>query len=130
MRNIDFKKYERFSPLTLRISLGILFLFFGIDKLINPNSWIGWVPRWIWGVMDIDFFILSQGILEALIGALLVGGLFTRIVAAIASILMLLIIVSIGFNDIAIRDIGLLGASLSLILLGGGELSVDNSLRK
>lgn len=89
-----------------------------------------WVPSWIWRAVNIDIFLLSQGILEALIGGFLICGLFTRIVAAIASILIFLIIVSIGFNEIAIRDIGLLGACIALILLGSGELSVDHYLRK
>jgi uncharacterized membrane protein YphA (DoxX/SURF4 family) len=122
----------KYSFLVLRIGLGIVFLWFGIDKIINPLNWAGWVPEGIRPLIPFDdeVHMAIQGVVEGALGALMVAGLFTRIVGIISSAVLLAIIIAIGLNDIAGRDIGLLGGALALAMGGGGELSLDYLIRR
>ena len=118
----------KYSFLALRIGLGIVFLWFGIDKIVNPMNWAGWVPEGVRSIIPLEdeVHMAIQGVVEAALGALMVLGLFTKVVGAISAAILLAIIIAIGLNDIAGRDIGLLGGALALALGGGGELSLDN----
>ena len=57
-----------------------------------------------------------MGIVELILGTLLIIGLYTRIVAFIMAIHLALVVASLGFNEIAARDIGLLSIALYLSL--------------
>ena len=37
--------------------------------------------------------------------------------------------VSLGFNDVTVRDFGLFMMAVSLIISGAGELSLDNKIK-
>ena len=41
---IELKKYQKYAPLVLRIGLSLVFLWFGISQLVNPESFLGYVP--------------------------------------------------------------------------------------
>ena len=38
------KNLEKYSKPILRISLSLLFLYFGYQQIISPEDWIGFVP--------------------------------------------------------------------------------------
>lgn len=120
---------KNYVQLILRIGLGIVFFWFGIDKFINPEFWMSFIPLWLKLPISFELFIYIQGIIEAIIGLLIIIGLFTKIASSIAAIILIVIIASIGFNDISIRDFGLLSIAISLIFLKP-SLSIDNILNK
>lgn len=109
------------SYFILRLGLAFVFLWFGTDKLIHPNYWINaWIPQWVFNLLNsFSFktlnFIYIQGIFEITIGLGLALNVFTRIFALLASLFLLLIILSIGINEVIIRDIGLLSGLLAII---------------
>ena len=74
--------------------------------------------------------MLLNGIFEVVFGTLLVIGLFTRIVAFLFFLHTLVIMFSLGYNDISIRDFGLALASLSVYLYGGDKWCLDRKLKK
>ena len=138
----------------LRVSLGLVFLVFGVDKFIRPEYWIGWVPEWMINMIsfNINYFMYFQGVVETVLGIFLIIGLFTRISSFLSGGILLLIIINFVFNptsinhftqlhidkhifplllnEIMLRDLGLLAIAASLFLLGGGKGSVDNYINK
>ena len=142
---IENKKY---STDIVRIALSIVFLWFGVNQLINPESFLGYVPQWLYphapqmmhehpfqfmhGIpsVQVHAIIMSNGVIETIFGALLLVGYFTRIVAFLLALHLFGIAFSLGYNDIAIRDFGLALATASLIFSGSGEISLDKKLKR
>lgn len=127
-----FTKNKDYSIFIIRIGLALVLLWFGIDEIINPENWFGYVPAWIVSILpfSLKLFIISNGIFEILIGALLLIGFKTRIIAFISALHLLSITLSVGYNDIAIRDFGLTLMAVSLIFSGSGILSLNNKIKK
>ena len=125
---------EAVAPLVLRLALGAVFLVFGFWKASSPVDWIifapDWLPSLLEGVTSIDTFgfLKLVGFAEGILGVQLLLGLFTRTTAALCSLGLLAILFHIGLDQIGIRDIGLLGASVALSLSGGGPWSADRWL--
>lgn len=113
----------RYSNLFLRFGLVIVFVWFGVDKFMHPDYWLNaWVPQGILafvektGITGRDFIYLN-GIFEVLVGASLLTNVFIRWFS-FAAALFLVTILSFhlrGFNEVIVRDIGLLGGFLALI---------------
>lgn len=107
----------------LRLGLGAVLLVFGVSKLADPVGWLGYLPPWLAGVLPIapQQFFVGVGVLEAVLGALLVTGYALRVVALLAALYLLSVIVAVGANEIAVRDFGLLMALLALSVLARGD---------
>lgn len=115
------------AHLALRLGLAFVFLWFGIDKFINPTYWLNaWVPPGLVsflgtiGLSGVEFMYLN-GIFEVLVGISLVSGMFLRFFAgagllflAVASIVITL--TTGTFSEILVRDVGLLGGLAALVL--------------
>ena len=134
------KKGKRYSPalyvpVLARYGVGIVFFIFGIDQLVRPGTWIAWVPNSIinfatnFGASDIHF-IYFNGLFDLIVGFLLLAGLFVRAVALIGALHIAGIIFSLGYNDISVRDFGLLLVLISVFLNGPDELCLDKKLMK
>lgn len=105
------KSFLRHLPL---LGLVIVFVWFGIDKFLNPMLWIGWQPAWMEGFLGQtkDFWNQFFGVAEIVMAMLLVFPK-TRFIGGLAMSAYLLPIIQIGWpGDIAVRDIGLLSVSL------------------
>ena len=68
--------------------------------------------------------------MEIIIGTLLLIGLFTRIISGIAAFYMSGVMAAVGYNDIAVRDVGIMLATVSLFLSGGEKWCLDLQLRE
>lgn len=134
MGNINdfFIKNKHYSTPIIRVSLALVLLWFGIDEIINPENWFGYIPSWLTQILpsDIGTFIIINGIFEIIAGFLLLIGLHTRVIAFIAALHLLSITIAVGYNDIAVRDFGLAMMAVSLIFSGAGILSLDNKKDK
>ncbi len=111
--------------LLLRVGLGGVFLWFGIDKFIHPGIWVHYIPSWFPMLIPVSIFVLLMGIVETLVGLMLLAGFYTRIAAVIAALMLIPIMMSLGYNEIGVRDFGLFLLALGLSFLGAGELSID-----
>ena len=116
----------------IRLGLGFVFFWFGIDKFIDPGLWIGWIPDSILSFVPIfpGTFIFLLGIVETILGILLIFGVLVRIVAFVSALHLLAIIFSLGFNDIVVRDIGLLTMALALAIEKKHSFCLDSFMRK
>lgn len=113
------------SNLFLRLGLAFVFLWFGIDKLINPEYWINaWIPLWFQGILT-SFgvsnlnFIHINGIFEIIIGLGFLFNLFVKLFAFLTILFFLFVIFSFGLNEVVVRDVGLIGAALALLFWNG-----------
>lgn len=111
----------KYSNLILRISLAVVFFWFGIDKFFHPDYWVNaWVPQSIasfaanFKIRPIDIIYIS-GVFEVLVGISLATNIFIVCFSSLAVLFMANIMLFNGFSEILVRDIGLIGAFLSLI---------------
>ena len=105
----------------LTAGLVFVFGFFGVDKFVHPEVWIGWIPLWMEGLLGLtrDTWLSIIGFTEAFFAVLLLVPvrLVRKIGAALIAIHLIGILTQVGWNDIGIRDIGLLSASAALLCL-------------
>lgn len=122
------EKQKKYVSLLLRLGLGVIFFWFGLTKFTNIESWYSFIPPWLESLLPIsvNIFLYSQGVIETLIGLLLILGIYVRKSAFLAALILITIIFTLGFNDLALRDFGLLMISICLMMLGEGEVSLLN----
>lgn len=120
---------QRYAQLSLRLGVGLVFLVFGLDKFrseeVQLASWADWVPGWFSTLIggQVKGFISLLGVFEVLVGLTFLTG-YVLFWAALLSSLFLLATVLLSTSGLffgkvepsTIRDIGLLGGTLSLML--------------
>ena len=119
---------KNYSTVILRLGLGIVLLWFGISTVSNTEQWSQLIPNWF--PITATTTVLINGIYEIILGALLILGLFTRVVALLFAINLIMIISFLGYGPSATRDFGLLFAAISLAMSGSKILSLDNIIFK
>jgi uncharacterized membrane protein YphA (DoxX/SURF4 family) len=139
-------KYKECAPSVLRIGIALVVLWFGINQLINPQSFLGYVPQWFSShsaqlvhehplqllhslPLTPHILIMGNGILEVIFGIFLLLGLFTRISSLIVSLHLFIIALGLGYNDIMIRDLGLAIAAFSIFLYGNDAWCLNDKIR-
>jgi uncharacterized membrane protein YphA (DoxX/SURF4 family) len=120
---------QRYAQLSLRLGVGVVFLIFGLDKFRSEQaqfaSWADWVPGWFSLLIGgrVKGFIYVLGIFEVLVGLAFLTGYLLFWAALLSSVFLLATVLlstsGLFFGKIdqsTIRDIGLLGGTLSLML--------------
>lgn len=115
--------------LIIRLGIGAVFLFHGIQKLSNMEMTV-----MFFGTIGIGaFFTWVVALVETIGGIALIFGLFTKPFAFLFAIIMLVAIFkvkwSLGFMAFEL-DFVLLIASLGLVTAGGGSYSLERLLPK
>jgi hypothetical protein len=115
------------SEWALRLSLGVMYLYSGVDIVRHPSSWtwaIRSLPTWIYGpitIFGVENFLYLQGIVEILFGVVLLGWFVSKAivkyVGLVSALEMAAIVILVGIDAVTFRDIGLIGAGLALFLL-------------
>lgn len=117
---------EKHSSLILRIGLGMSFLFLGVNKIAKPEIWVGWIPLQLKPLIpDVNQFLVFNGVMEVVAAFMLIFGIYTKVASVAVSAFLLAILLFFGADDITSRDIGLLAMAITIVVLGPGELSVD-----
>ncbi|MEY2703448.1 MAG: hypothetical protein RLY43_2087 [Bacteroidota bacterium] len=127
-----FSNFKKYVPLILRIGIGGAMIYLALyEKIFNPNlselivrgfELQNVVP------VSVEMWVLSAGIIEFVIGLMLILGMFTRIVSAIAFVVLSLSFFYFG-EDVA-SHITLFGILAVLFITEGGKISVDKFLSK
>jgi uncharacterized membrane protein YphA (DoxX/SURF4 family) len=105
------------APAAARILLGLVFAWFGYHELLQPGQWTQYVPVISESSSLAIIAVLAHGWVLLVLGAALVAGIAPRAAAAIASVLMLEIVIALmatGLSDTALRDVGVLGLAVCL----------------
>jgi uncharacterized membrane protein YphA (DoxX/SURF4 family) len=105
------------APTAGRILLGVVFFWFGYHELVQPGGWTQYVPVVNESSSLAVILVLAHGWVLFVLAAALVAGIAPRAAAAIASVLLLEIVISLavtGVSDTALRDLGVLGLAVCL----------------
>jgi uncharacterized membrane protein YphA (DoxX/SURF4 family) len=105
------------APAAGRILLGVVFAWFGYHELLQPGQWTQYVPVIPESSSLAIILVLVHGWVLLVLAAALVAGIAPRAAAAIASVLMLEIVIALvatGLSDTALRDVGVLGLAVGL----------------
>ncbi len=125
------QKYSKYSQIVLRIGLGLVVLWFGLQQGMHPAQWTSFLPAWTTTlpISQLTFIYLNSWF-EICFGILLIAGFYTWIIAGILALHMLGIVLSLGYNAIAVRDAGLTVALAAIFLHGESLWSLDEYFRK
>lgn len=124
------------APLVLRLVLGGLFIWHGLDKFDAGISMVEEMFT-MWGIPAPGLTAFLVAVIEIVGGIALVLGIGTRIAAVLLSIVMIgalvyvkadLGIISSGPMPGAELDLALLAGLIALIVLGPGPISLDDRL--
>ena len=126
------QSYQWLAPIFLRIGVGVVFFLFGIDKFFHVQNWIAYLPTWIMPFLPVsaELFMYIQGVIEALLGFFLIIGFCSRTSGFVCAIMLLVITISMGYNEISIRDFGLFLGALALSLREQMKWSIDGWMKK
>jgi uncharacterized membrane protein YphA (DoxX/SURF4 family) len=105
------------APTAARILLGVVFFWFGYHELVQPGGWTQYVPVVNESSSLAVILVLAHGWVLFVTAAALVAGIAPRAAAAVASVLMLEIVISLavtGLSATALRDVGVLGLAVCL----------------
>jgi uncharacterized membrane protein YphA (DoxX/SURF4 family) len=112
---------ERYAYFALRISLAIVFLWFGIAMFVKPLGWFGgsfYSASSFSQLLGITHqqLIYLVGVFEVLTGLSLLTRVFIQIFSLLAAILLILAIINQGQGAMAVAMVGLVGALVSIVL--------------
>lgn len=98
----------------------VLFLWFGINQLLDPSIWITYLPEWT-GYLPIpgEMLVMLNGWTEIILAAALALGTFVRPVSIILALHLFGIAIVAG-GAIGMRD-ATLGMSLLALALGNTD---------
>jgi len=116
-----------YSSLILRFGLGLTLFWFGITSILEPDMWSSLVPSFI--PIQPTIVVVAMAIFQVLVAVFIILGAFTRLAALLMAISLIPIIISLGYNDIAVRDFAIFMAALSLAMSGSKKLSLDSKFR-
>ncbi|MBS3144389.1 DoxX family membrane protein [Candidatus Woesearchaeota archaeon] len=121
MNSLD--KLRRFIPFLLRTPLGLIFLFFGIDKFLAPKATLVIIQASMFASLFPagNAMIYLIGAVETIVGVLLICNTQIRKTALLAALLLL----NISIIAQIPQDIVLLCVALAIAVLGN-----DNPWKK
>ncbi len=107
--------------LVLRIGLGLTILWFGISQFLDPIYWSGYLPIWAvnQNLIETITLVYLNAIFETITALLILFNKYAKIISALLTIHMLVIAIELGgvFNEIAMRDFGILIGFLALFYM-------------
>ena len=119
----------------LRLGTGVVFLWFGVAQLRDPDFGAAYLPEFVYtigerlGIIDFDrLFTVVHGAVEVALASALIVGLFTRAAALLLALQLAVIVVTVYLlagPAIAIRDFGVMIATLVVAMNGPDRMSAD-----
>jgi uncharacterized membrane protein YphA (DoxX/SURF4 family) len=110
--------------IALRAGLGFVFLYAGVNSILDPQQWVGFVPQWVetFGFTR-EFALQAHAAGEIGLALLILSGLKRRWAAAAAFVLLtgIVVISGVGLLPTTFRDIGLALAALAYGFSEAGE---------
>ncbi len=116
------KKFAEHYPLVMRGFLGFVLVWFGVNEILNPRYWSGYVPQMAIEILPIPIlpFVQAHGAVLVFLAICFFFRFQLRYIGVVAMLVLLSIIGGLismnGFDEIVVRDIGLFGLALSIWL--------------
>lgn len=120
------------APIVLRIALSLVFLWFASQQFIYTEMWTRLIPTWLTDMTGLgaETFVHFNAAFEVVFGLSLLAGFFTRTSALLLALHLLSIVIDLGYNAIAVRDVGLMLAMVAIFLYGVDRWCLDWRLEK
>ena len=120
-------KLQPFAPTLVRLGMSAVFVWFGLNQLMSPSLWTGYVPDMAANLVggNVTLLVLLNGWFEVVAGLTLALGLQVRLISFLLGAHLIVISTSLGTSSIAIRDYGLSIATLSIVLAGADIWALD-----
>ena len=111
----------------LRISLSLVFFWFGTNQILHPTNWTSLIPSFINNLgISSNLMVTLNGTMELALGALLILGLYTKFASLLLGLHLLGIASIFGLNSpTGVRDFGLALATLSIFFIDSDSWSFD-----
>lgn len=101
--------------LLLRAALAFVFLYAAISSFISPNDWIGYMPRFMRGIVPDQLLLSGFSLVEIGLSLWLLSGFYVKYAALLAAAMMIgIVVLNPLLLPITFRDIGLFIAALAL----------------
>lgn len=115
-------RYPLLPVLFLRLGLATMFLYAAIASTLNPDDWVGYLPKVMTSVVPAEILLRIFSVYELILAAWLLSGVYVRYAALLCALTLGGIVVSnFGLIDISFRDIGLMFAALALAFMPPAE---------
>ncbi|MCX6780406.1 MAG: DoxX family membrane protein [Candidatus Magasanikbacteria bacterium] len=121
------KNYPSVGSLFLRLSLAAVMAWFGASQVTNPAQWVNLIPTWAVGISPFSraVMIYLNGSFEIVASLLLALGVYSRYVALLLAVHLLVIAESFGASPTGVRDFGLSFALIAVFIIGQDEYCLD-----
>ncbi len=121
----------KYAPIILRLGLALVFLWFGTNQIMDPISWVGFIPHSIISTTGLSAttLVFYNALFEIVAGTMLLLGFFTRAIAFILFLHLLDIAFTVGLDSLGIRDLGLAVATFVIFLNGMDASTLDRYIR-
>jgi uncharacterized membrane protein YphA (DoxX/SURF4 family) len=101
--------------LILRIALAFVFLYASVSSFVSPSDWIGYMPKFMRGIVPDQLLLAGFSIYELGLALWLLSGLYARYAALLtATTLAGIVALNPALLPITFRDVGLFIAALAL----------------
>ncbi len=109
---------QKISFKILRLGLAITFLWIGVLIFKDPLAWSSFINPWAVNLFffDLKSAMLGTAILDILIGILFLINPLVYLAAILGSLHLIIILIVSGINVITVRDIGLLGSTIAVLI--------------
>jgi len=115
----------------LRIALSLVFIYFGLQQVISPDSWTSFIPHFLTtSFLSANNLVMMNAFGELVLGLMLLFGIYTRFSSILLSIHLILISFSLGLSPIGVRDFGLAIATFVVFLNGPDSYCLDNKFTR
>jgi uncharacterized protein YjeT (DUF2065 family) len=106
-------------------ALGFVFFVFGVWQILSPGYWSAYLPK-SFSFLGPEKFFRINGIFNFVVGLAFIFNFYPLIFSLLAIFHLLGVILVIGiFNDIAIRDLGLLFLAVGIFINSLKEKKLD-----
>jgi uncharacterized membrane protein YphA (DoxX/SURF4 family) len=103
--------------LILRIALAFVFLYASISSFISPSDWIGYMPKFMRGIVPDQLLLAGFSIYELGLALWLLSGLYARYAALLtAATLAGIVTLNPALLPITFRDVGLMIVAVALFV--------------
>lgn len=103
--------------LFIRIGAAFCFLYAAVAGFLDPESWIGWFPKFTRDILPELTLLKIWGVYEIIIGLWILTGKQIFLPSILASLSLAgLIVFNLGAMDIIFRDVTILTATIALAI--------------
>lgn len=102
----------------LRLGIAAVFLYAAIASVLDPNSWVGFLPQWMGQFVSLHTLLILFSVYEVVLALWLLSGQAVFAVAVFSALTMIGVLTqNIGAFDIVFRDVAILFSALALASL-------------